>query len=181
MANESLIRYPKIRKADSLDDQLTASDIELIPSSAVTQQDVQEGILSQIKRIIWGDSAGNWGDDFIAGGFSSLSGTDQRHEALRQLIHFLDEGPAQGFVSGSHKQVIGSPFPTSIIWWESAAMLKKIVEKEITRTGGPATVVTPTPITWRIYDTDGTTVLASVQDDVTYNGVFETSRTRTIS
>jgi len=112
-----------------------------------------------------------------------LGRENTRHGVVRQLIHFIDEGPGDGFLSGAYKEVLpaASPFPTSVIWWESAAKLKKIVEKTITRTGGGATNVTPTPIVWQVYDTDGTTVLATVSDAITYSGVFETARTRTIS
>ena len=109
--------------------------------------------------------------------------TEAQHRILRQLIHFIDEGPAEGFSSGAYKEVLpsGGPFPTSIIWWESSSKLKKLIEKTITRSGGGATIVTPTPIVWKIYDTDGSTVLAEVSDAVVYSAVFETSRTRTIT
>lgn len=100
-----------------------------------------------------------------------------QHDALRSLIHFIDSGPADGFASGAYKEIVGQPFPTSIIWYESNAKAQKIVEKTITR----PTVVTPTPIVWKMYDEDGTTVLVTVQDDIVYSGIFEVNRTRTIS
>jgi hypothetical protein len=105
------------------------------------------------------------------------------HRALRQLIHFIDNGPAEGFASGAYREILpaADPFPTSIIWWESSSKLKKIVEKLITRSGGGATNIAPTPIVWKVYDTDGSTVLATVSDAVSYSGPFETNRTRTIS
>ena len=108
--------------------------------------------------------------------------TPNQHKSLRQLIHFVDEGPAAGFTSGAFKEILpaGSPFPTSVIWWESAAKTQKIVEKTITRTGGGATNVKPTPIEWKMYDTDGVTVLNTVSDSIVYNGQFEYTRTRTI-
>jgi hypothetical protein len=104
--------------------------------------------------------------------------TETQHRVLRQLIHFIDEGPAEGFVSGAYKEILPSAavFPTSVIWWESSSKLKKIVEKLITWTG-----VNPTTIIWKIYDTDGTTVLATVTDAISYSGIFETTRTRTIA
>jgi hypothetical protein len=109
--------------------------------------------------------------------------TEEAHKTLRQLIHFIDDGPAEGFTSGAYKETLpsGDPFPTSIIWWESSSKLKKIVEKTITRSGGGATNVTPTPVVWKMYDTDGSTVLCTVTDAISYSGVFETSRTRTIA
>lgn len=109
--------------------------------------------------------------------------TEEVHKTLRQLIHFIEDGPAEGFASGAYKEVLpaASPFPTSVIWWGSSSKLKKIVEKTITRSGGSATNVTPTPIVWKVYATDGSTVLATVSDAISYSGVFETSRTRTIT
>lgn len=109
--------------------------------------------------------------------------TESGHRTLRQLIHFIDNGPAEGFASGAYREILpaADPFPTTITWWESSSKLKRIVEKTITRSGGGATNVTPTPIVWDMYDTDGTTKLATVSDAITYSGVFETSRTRTIT
>lgn len=118
--------------------------------------------------------------EVIAGvGGLTISG----HRTLRQLIHFIDNGPAEGFASGAYKETLPSanPFPTTVTWWESSSKSKRIVEKTITRSGGGASNVAPTPIVWDIYDTDGTTKLATVSDAVTYSGVFETSRTRTIT
>lgn len=115
--------------------------------------------------------------------FRSGSGgiTEAQHKVIRQLIHFIDDGPAEGFTTGAYKEVLGGVFPTSIIWWESSSKLKKIVEKIITRSGGGATPVTPTPIVWKIYDSDGSTVLAEVSDAITYSSVFEVSRIRAIT
>lgn len=109
---------------------------------------------------------------------SSSGLSDAQHKALRQLIHFIDDGPADGFPSGSYREVLpsGDPFPTSITWWESSSKLKKIVDLSVTRTG-----VLPTTEVWQVYDTDGSTVLATVSDSISYSGVFETDRTRTIT
>lgn len=107
-------------------------------------------------------------------GSGSLSST--QHRALRQLIHFINEGPADGFASGAYKETIGTTFPSSIIWYDkSGAGKKKIVEKSITWSG-----VLPTTITWKMYD-PAETLLTTVTDSITYSGVFETSRTRTIT
>lgn len=117
----------------------------------------------------------------ILSGGSGL--TADQHKVLRQLIHFIDEGPAEGFASGAYKEVLptGNPFPTSIIWWESSGKTQKIVEKLITRSGGAATNVKPTPIKWKVYDTDGTTVLWTITDAIVYSGIVESTRTRTIT
>lgn len=116
---------------------------------------------------------------FFGGGGGGLTPAD--HQRLRQLIHFIDEGPAGGFTSGAYKETVGGVFPTSVTWYEDATKTKKIVEKTITRSGGGATNVKPTPIVWRMYATDGTTVIETTSDAVTYSGAFEVSRTRTIT
>ena len=118
-----------------------------------------------------------------AGVFNLRSGggiSEAQHNALRVLIHLADGvgGPMENFASGAYRETlpVADPFPTSITWWESNAKLKKIVEKLITWTGA-----FPTTIQWKAYDTDGTTVLATVTDAITYSGPFETTRTRTIA
>jgi hypothetical protein len=102
--------------------------------------------------------------------------TEAAHKILRQLIHFIDEGPAEGFTSGAYREVTGTVFPTNVTWWESSSKTKKIVERNLTWTG-----VNLTTDQWKVYDTDGSTVLATVTDTISYSGVFETNRTRAIS
>jgi hypothetical protein len=103
--------------------------------------------------------------------------TEAQHKALRQLIHFIDDGPAEGFVSGAYKETLpsGAVFPTSEISWESSSKLKKIVELSTTWTGSKITTEE-----WEMYDTDGSTVLVTVTDAINYSGAFETDRTRTV-
>lgn len=101
------------------------------------------------------------------------------HETLRQLIHFIDEGPGDGFASGAFKTItpIGAFLPTSVVWYVDSGMTQKIVEETIVWSG-----IVPITITWKVYNTDGVTVAHTVSDSITYvNNIFETSRTRTIS
>ena len=110
---------------------------------------------------------------------STGSGTDGitegEHAALRQLIHLADGGgPFEGF-GGGFKQVYGGVFPSSIIWYESAAKSKKVFEKQIVRDSRQY----PTQITWIMYDTDGSSILAYFTDVITYDGIVEETRTRT--
>jgi hypothetical protein len=104
----------------------------------------------------------------------------QSHDALRKLIHLADGvgGPFEGFASGAYRVILpaADPFPTTITWWESVAMLKRICDKVITYNPNK----TPATIQYRAYDTDGVTVLVTVTDTMTYTAVFETSRVRTI-
>lgn len=105
--------------------------------------------------------------------------TPQEHETLRQLIHFIDEGPGDGFLSGAYKVVLptGSPFPTSMTWYLDTTMSLKLVEKFITYNAQHF----PTQILWNMYDYDGITIVHTVTDTITYSSAFESTRTRAIS
>jgi hypothetical protein len=111
------------------------------------------------------------------GGGSGITAAD--HKILRQLIHFIDDGPAVGFASGLYKETlpVASPFPTLEIWWESADKLKKIVQYEITRSAGQL----PITESWKAFDTDGITVAETATDVITYSGIFETVRSRSLA
>jgi hypothetical protein len=118
--------------------------------------------------------AGKTLSDLIAGtGGLTIEG----HKVVRHLIHFINDGPSEGFTSGAYKETLptGAVFPTSEIWWESSSKVKKIVELTTTWSGAQKTQEE-----WKMYDTDGTTVLVTVTDTITYSGAFETSRTRAI-
>lgn len=65
-------------------------------------------------------------------------------------------------------------FPSQILWRRSDNT--KLVEQNVTWTAAK-----PTTVQWKIYDVDGTTVLATVTDTIIYSGAFETSRTRAIA
>ncbi len=97
----------------------------------------------------------------------------------RRLLQFIDDGPAEGFASGAYKETLPSadPFPTSYIWWTSAAKTHKLVELTVTRN----TNKTPTTEEWKLYAADGTTVLVTATDAISYSGIFETTRTRVVS
>jgi hypothetical protein len=102
--------------------------------------------------------------------------TSDAHKALRQLIHFIEDGPAEGFASGAYRETTGTVTPTAIVWYTDSGKTDKIVERLITWSG-----ILPTVDKWKIYDTDGSTVLWTVSDSISYSGIFETSRTRTIT
>lgn len=100
------------------------------------------------------------------------------HASLHQLIHLADGGgPFEGFASGAVLDTGPAPFPTASIWYTDSSKTKKIVEQQVTYNEN-RTIATEQ---WRAYDVDGTTVLATVTDAITYQGVVETARTRTIA
>jgi hypothetical protein len=100
--------------------------------------------------------------------------TPALHAALRQLIHYLDDGPGAGETSGAHKVTTHSgPFTTQAVWYRSSALISKIVQLDVTYTGA-----FPTQEVWTMYDGDGSTVLVTLTDTITYSGAFEATRTR---
>lgn len=74
---ESLIRYKVVRVADNLSDTLTAAQIAAFVGAitpATTQEDLQRALLSQVRRILWGDAAPHfWYEDFVGSGVGSLA------------------------------------------------------------------------------------------------------------
>jgi len=102
--------------------------------------------------------------------------TENEHKVLRQLIHFIDDGPAEGFLSGAYKETLPiGPFPTSEIWYVDNSKTQKIVELLTTWSG--ALIIQEQ---WKIYSIDGLTIKAIITDTISHSGIFETSRTRII-
>lgn len=114
--------------------------------------------------------------DQISGG--TISGITQvQHQTIPNLIHYLEEGPGDGFIQ-AYKQVFGSPFPSAVIWYTNSTMQYIIVEKQIIRNS----INMPITIIWTVYSTDGITPVHTVSDSITYmNNIFEVSRQRTIT
>lgn len=104
--------------------------------------------------------------------------SEAQHNALRQLIHFIDNGPTDGFASGSYsEQTYTGARHDSEIWYVDNTKADKIVEfNALTFTG-----IFPLTEEWKMYDVDGSTVLITLLDTITYNGAFEATRTRTWS
>lgn len=61
----SLQRLDSLAKPDSFNDQKTASQVANSEVSSTDLATFGEALLSQIKRIIHGDDAGNWNDDIM--------------------------------------------------------------------------------------------------------------------
>lgn len=101
------------------------------------------------------------------------------HKTMRDLAHFVESGPADGFASGAYEEILpdGDPFPTSDIWYESAAKAKKIVSLDTTYNANK-TINTEV---WKTYDIDGITPLVTMTDTYGYSGIFVSSVARTWS
>jgi hypothetical protein len=105
--------------------------------------------------------------------------TARIRKSLRKLLHFINEGPAEEF-SDAYKEIVGTPWPTSIIWYTDETKTQKIFERLITRNAAQA----PTVIVQRLYKSDGVTPLLTATDTITNTGtpaVFEFSRSRVIA
>lgn len=153
----------------------TARDPRLVPLSTCYYDDtIVTGGLWQCNL----DAFGQPGWFKIGGPGGGIS--PHEHATLRQLIHLADGvgGPMEEWPSGSYREILpaAAVFPTQITWWVDFGKTKKIVQKDLTYTG-----VVPTQIKWSVYAIDGTTMIASVTDVIVYSGVFEISRTRTVT
>lgn len=153
---------PDRQTGPSIEEELQLSDEGVDPS--VVGAIVQKG-----GNILARDASGV----FNLRSGSGLS--DATHASLRQLIHFIDNGPANGFASGAYRESVGGIFPASITWYDDNTKAKKMIEKSLTYSG-PFAVT----IQWKMYDTDGSTVLATITDVISYAGAVESNRTRTI-
>lgn len=122
------------------------------------------------------DSLGLYDPRYVASG-SGI--TADQHETLRQLIHLAEGGgPFEGFGPTALEEVgpVG-PFPTASIWWTTPDRTARIVDETVTYNSNR----TINTVQWRAYDTDGSTVLATVTDTFLYQGVFQTFRSRSIA
>ena len=152
------------------DVQIGKDGPRLIGNSGVVQNRDKDN--ANFARVQGGDSVSD--DDLLT------RRQWNQHAALRQLIHLADEGgPFELFAAGSFLETLpaGNPFPTSAIWYTDATKSAKIVEKLITRNPNQ----TPSTIVRRVYDTDGSTVLVTATDTISYSGIIEISRTRVLS
>ncbi len=100
------------------------------------------------------------------------------HKTLKHLIHFINDGPGDGFFSSTFKETSGIPFIDRITWWDSSLKQNRIFQTEFTRSLNKTT----TTRSYKMYDTDGFTILSKATDVITFvSGIFEQSRTRTFT
>jgi len=101
--------------------------------------------------------------------------TPTTHETLRQLIHFLDDGPGAGFLPGAVKITgYSGALVTSEVWYEDGTLTTRYVDLAVAYSGA-----LPSVEVWRIYASDGVTITATLTDVIAYAGALETQRTRT--
>jgi hypothetical protein len=115
----------------------------------------------------------------VLGTFNLRSGgsgiTEGQHETLRQLIHFIDDGPGAGFLAGAVKITgYSGALVTSEVWYEDGTLTGRYVDLAVSYSGA-----LPSVEVWRIYATDGVTITATLTDVIAYAGALEIQRTRT--
>ncbi len=141
------------------------------------EADTQSGSINFVTGVfILSDSLGPYNPRTVASGTGI---TAQEHRALRQLVHLADGGgPFEGFEPSAFNELgpVG-PFPTASIWWTSADRIARIVDESVTYNNNR----TINTVQWRAFDTDGSTVLATVTDTYSYQGVFVQSVSRSIA
>jgi hypothetical protein len=81
----SLIRVSQLHKPDTFDDTLSASTIAGVESAGIDAQDISDALISQVKRIIYGDDSGNWYDDPAT---KSLTALAARPDMAAKLVVF---------------------------------------------------------------------------------------------
>ncbi len=82
--------------------------------------------------------------------------------------------------TGGYREITGGVFPSKVIWYTDSGKTIKLIEK--TYTYGSSIPVLPTVISLQLYDgTVSNTLKRTITDNITYNKVFETSRSRTIT
>jgi len=100
-------------------------------------------------------------------------------ETTRKLIILANGGPFEGYATGAFR-VIGyenKVFPTESIWYTDSSMNSKIVSEKVIYNSRKLI----SSKEYRAYATDGTTVLSTIIDNIYYNGIFESSRSRNIT
>lgn len=134
-----------------------------------------QGLSGSLTQLVDGRSYLQSGNGMVV--TSESNGPVTVSKYLRDLITFIDEGPACGFASGYKEQGPAGPFPTQSIWYTDAGKTNKIVQLTVVWSGSVTT-----SREWKAYRDDGVTVDCTVTDTISYvNSIFETSRTRTIA
>jgi len=103
----------------------------------------------------------------------------------RYVSQMLDAGlPWPGslscgpIVNGAVQDILpaGALYPTDVIWYLNASKTIQLLHLTYTRDGSGK----PTKLVWQIFDTGGALAL-TVTDDITYSGLYEVERVRTVS
>lgn len=80
--------------------------------------------------------------------------------------------------SAGYREIEGFPFPETVTWYTDSGKTVKLVEKEFVYSSSS---VVPDQVVLRLYvGTVANTVLRTITDTISYDGVFEISRERSV-
>lgn len=106
---------------------------------------------------------------------TSVAGKPGSHNAVQDIIHFLPDGPGDGWASGAVcVEGTSGPLSTGWVWYTDSSQTKRIIA--MARTYNGPLVLTEK---YTLYSANGTTVLRVLTDTFTYAGPLLQSRTRT--
>lgn len=159
----------------------SAAPVDVTKSTAVVGVSTHAARADHKHNISTAAPISGLGSGSLEGTATSLARSDHTHDhsGVLHLIHFIDNGPAEGFTTGAFKEIlpVNSPFPLTMTWWTSSGKTIKIVEKTITRGSNQF----PTTVMWKMYNSSNV-VLATVTDTYDYSGGLLTPTvTRTIA
>lgn len=165
MSNQQF-RLKQTRPGDLQDDQLTPAQVALVPSTSTDQDQFQNGILSQLKQIVWGPAAvHHWYDNFSSQGIIPLVSTTPY---LDYALAVDPTQPSNNYsISYAGSRVAGET-------WVRATTSKTLKGITYSYTGNLVTQEVRT-----VYDTDGLTVLAQLTINYNYTSAKLTSYTAT--
>lgn len=105
---------------------------------------------------------------------TSTTGQVGSHNALLDIIHFLADGPGDGWASGAvGVDTYSGPLRTGTTWYADDTLAKKIVAMAWTY-AGPLVATQKTTL----YAADGISVTRTVTDTFSYNGPLRAQRSR---
>ena len=125
----------------------------------------------------------------VSGSVSPVSGGDKVTYTIpgidiRQVLFLAEYGPFEGFSTDSmfHSISRGTTSLTNhlvsqSIWYTDISKSAKIFETEYTNRN---TAQQAQKIVYKVYEQDGFTVKTTVTDIITYSGIYETTRIRTV-
>lgn len=120
----------------------------------------------------------NFSGSNISGSVSGSEVTITVNEDYRQLIYLADYGPYEHFGTSSYHEFTyeSNIYVSSSTWYTDSSKVKKIVEKAYIRNNKKQAV----EIDYFLYLEDGVTFKRIIKDTINYNGIVETSRTRSV-
>lgn len=107
---------------------------------------------------------------------TSVTAKPGSHNRLADIIHFLPEGPGDGWASGAVcVEGFAGPLQVSSTWYTDATQTKRIISVAWTYTGPLVSTAK-----WTLFSpADGVTIARTLTDSYTFNGPLLQTRTRT--